>query len=107
MTTGRRAGVLAVRRLLAAPSPRPTAVICVNDFMALGVLRELADQGLSVPRDVSVTGFDNIGLSNFSCPRLTTADIPRGAIGRTVFSVLVPDADRGRHSAVRYPSSPD
>jgi DNA-binding LacI/PurR family transcriptional regulator len=80
-------GRRAVRQLLAS-GERPTAIICVNDFMAIGVLRELADHGLSVPADVSVTGFDNIGLSNVTCPRLTTADIPRELIGRTVFSLL-------------------
>jgi len=80
-------GRRAVRQLLAS-GERPTAVICVNDFMAIGVLRELADHGLAVPGDVSVTGFDNIGLSNVTCPRLTTADIPRELIGRTVFSLL-------------------
>jgi DNA-binding LacI/PurR family transcriptional regulator len=92
---GPEGGRAATRRLLAENHPRPTAIICVNDFMALGVLRELADQGLSVPGDVSVTGFDNIGLSAFACPRLTTADVPRELIGRTVFSLLVQD-DRPR-----------
>jgi DNA-binding LacI/PurR family transcriptional regulator len=88
---GPEGGRRAARQLLSASGGRPTAIICVNDFMALGVLRELADQGLSVPGDVSVTGFDNIGLSNFACPRLTTADVPRELIGRTVFSLLVPE----------------
>jgi DNA-binding LacI/PurR family transcriptional regulator len=83
-------GRRAARDLLAARR-RPSAILCVNDFMAIGVLRELADRGLSVPRDVSVTGFDNIGLSSFTCPRLTTADVPRERIGRTVFSLLVPE----------------
>ena len=85
-------GRRAVRQLLAS-GDRPSAIICVNDFMAIGVLRELADQGLSVPRDISVTGFDNIGLSNVTCPRLTTADIPRELIGRTVFSLLTAGPD--------------
>jgi DNA-binding LacI/PurR family transcriptional regulator len=85
-------GRRAVRQLLASGA-KPTAIICVNDFIAIGVLRELADHGLSVPADVSVTGFDNIGLSNVTCPRLTTADIPRELIGRTVFSLLSAERD--------------
>jgi DNA-binding LacI/PurR family transcriptional regulator len=98
-------GRLAVRQLLAAGA-RPTAIVCVNDHMAMGVLRELADQRLSVPGDVSVTGFDNIGLSSFTCPRLTTADIPRELIGRTAFSLLVPEAG-GISAALALPITPE
>lgn len=66
----------------------PTAILCVNDYMALGVLRELREQGLRVPGDVSVTGFDNIGISEFTCPSLTTVDIPRRRIGEMTFEIL-------------------
>lgn len=69
---------------------QPTAILCVNDLMAVGVLRELHNQGLKVPGDVSVTGFDNIGLSEFVFPALTTAHIPREKIGHLVFESLVP-----------------
>ena len=68
---------------------RPTAILCVNDFMAIGVLRELRDMGLDVPRQVSVTGFDNIELSEMIYPALTTAHVPRGQIGRQIFDRLV------------------
>ncbi|MBL8142624.1 MAG: LacI family DNA-binding transcriptional regulator [Acidobacteria bacterium] len=84
-------GRLATRALLASGF-RPTAIVCVNDFMAIGVVRELLDQGLGVPRDVSVTGFDNIGLSSYTSPRLTTLDIPRARIGTTMCDLLVPEA---------------
>ena len=71
----------------------PTAVICVNDFTAIGVLRELRERGLRVPHDVSVTGFDNIQLSEYVYPALTTVHIPRDHIGHLVFQALVPDAE--------------
>ncbi|MGB9458263.1 MAG: LacI family DNA-binding transcriptional regulator [Bryobacteraceae bacterium] len=70
----------------------PTAILCVNDWIAVGVVRELRNQGLSVPGDVSVTGFDNITMSEFCCPSLTTIHIPRAEIGRLVVAGLVPDA---------------
>ena len=70
----------------------PTAILCVNDWVAVGVIRELRNQGLSVPGDVSVTGFDNITMSEFCCPSLTTIHIPRAEIGRLVVTGLVPDA---------------
>jgi DNA-binding LacI/PurR family transcriptional regulator len=74
----------------------PTAILCVNDFMALGVLRELREQKLRVPQDVSVTGFDNIKLSEYCSPPLTTLHIPREAIGRLVFRTLAPEIERER-----------
>jgi DNA-binding LacI/PurR family transcriptional regulator len=80
-------GRQAAHQLLASGF-RPTAILCVNDFMAIGVIRELRDQGFRVPEDVSVTGFDNIQLAEFIVPSLTTADIPRRRIGQTVYEVL-------------------
>ncbi len=71
---------------------KPTAIICVNDIMAVGVLRELRDSGLRVPQDISVTGFDNIKLSEFSYPSLTTLHIPRDRIGHLAFGMLVPES---------------
>ena len=88
-------GRRAARRLLETGFS-PTAIVCVNDFMALGVLRELHDQGLSVPGDVSVTGFDNINLSEFTFPPLTTVNVPRELIGQTIFEALAPEEGQPR-----------
>lgn len=85
----------AVRELLASGF-RPSAIVCVNDLMAVGVLRELRARGIRVPQDMSVTGFDNIRLSEFCSPALTTVHIPRDEIGRTIFENLVPDAKKPR-----------
>jgi DNA-binding LacI/PurR family transcriptional regulator len=87
---GLEGGRQATRDLLAS-GYRPTAIICVNDFMAVGALRELRDQGLRVPEDVSVTGFDNVRLSQFCHPALTTVHIPRDRIGHIAFECLVRD----------------
>jgi LacI family transcriptional regulator len=90
---GPEGGRRAARELLASGF-RPTAIVCVNDFMAIGVLRELRDQGLRIPEDISVTGFDNIKLSEFCYPQLTTAHVPRERIGHLVFDRLVPESAR-------------
>lgn len=84
-------GRQAVAELLAS-GPAPTAIICVNDLMAVGALKELRDRGLRVPEDISVTGFDNIKLSEFCYPALTTVHIPRDVIGHALFTSLAPDA---------------
>src|SRR5580700_1802226 len=73
-------GRLATRALLDTGFA-PTAMICVNDLMAVGALRELRERGIRVPLDMSVTGFDNVKLSEFCYPSLTTVHIPRERIG--------------------------
>ncbi len=75
---------------LLAGGYRPTALICANDLMAVGALRELRNRGLRVPQDISVTGFDNIKLSEFCFPALTTVHIPRDRIGHTICRCLIP-----------------
>ena len=77
-------------RALLASGYEPTAIICVNDITAAGALAELRDRGLRVPQDISVTGFDNIKLSEFCYPALTTVHIPRERIGHIICDALIP-----------------
>ncbi len=65
------AGAAAARDLVTSGPPFD-AVLCLTDSIALGVLRGLADQGLAVPDDVLVTGFDDIGQAAYAVPSLTT-----------------------------------
>jgi DNA-binding LacI/PurR family transcriptional regulator len=81
-------GQQATHQLLASGF-RPTAIICENDYVALGVLRAVREQGLRVPEDLSVTGYDNIILSEFAHPPLTTVEVPREEIARRAFEALV------------------
>jgi DNA-binding LacI/PurR family transcriptional regulator len=85
-------GLLATRQLFASGF-RPTAIVCVNDFVSLGVLKALREMGLAVPGDVSVVGCDNISLSEFASPALTTIDVPRDRIGHLVAGALMPDGE--------------
>lgn len=93
-------GQNAARELLSG-NFRPTAILCVNDFMAIGVLREVRERGLAIPGDVSVTGFDNIRLSEYSWPPLTTAHIPREQIGHLTFTALVHDGNVNRETLIQ------
>ena len=61
----------AMRSILSRPD-RPSAIVAANDLMALGAINELQAQGLSVPQDVAVVGFDDIPLLDHVCPPLTT-----------------------------------
>ena len=81
------AGREAARQLLDSGFA-PTAILCVNDLFAVGVLRELRSRNISVPDHISVTGFDNIEIAEFSTPSLTTINIPRARIASTIFRSL-------------------
>jgi DNA-binding LacI/PurR family transcriptional regulator len=81
-------------RDLAASRFQATAVVCANDRLALGALREFRERGIRVPADVSVTGFDNIEYSEYASPALTTVHIPRDRIGSAAFACLIGEAGK-------------
>lgn len=68
---------------------RPTAIIVINDLLAMGTLRAAADMGLQVPGDLSVVGFDNIPMANYLVPRLTTVTKNTSAGGKKAFEMLL------------------
>lgn len=66
-----------------------TAVFAFNDLLAIGVMRALHENGLNVPKDISVIGFDNILLSGYINPALTTINVPKYEIGRALIRELI------------------
>lgn len=74
---------------LMARDPRPTAVICGNDVLAVGALQTARQMGLRVPADVSITGFDDIELATVVTPPLTTVHVPHREMGRRAAQLLV------------------
>ena len=80
-------------QLLAAPT-RPTAVFASNDDMAFGVLQAAQREGLSVPGDVSVVGFDDAPGAQFSVPQLTTIRQPVAEMSEIAARMLI-DLARG------------
>ena len=83
-----KSGIDAFSRLFALED-RPTAVFCANDEMAMGLISALVGHGFSVPRDISVVGFDNIQFSHCMNPPLTTIHQPRYDIGRVAMEKLI------------------
>lgn len=69
-----------LREVLAGSEP-PTAVICGNDVLAIGAIAECHVQGLTVPGDVSVTGFDDMEIASLMKPALTTMRFPTADLG--------------------------
>lgn len=78
----------AARGLLSRPD-RPTAVLVINDMLAMAVMRAANDLGLAVPADLSVAGFDDIPFSDYTSPRLTTVSGKAEASGRTAVELLL------------------
>jgi len=68
---------------------QPTAIMCFNDTIAIGLVHACHQQGISVPENLSITGFDNITFSAFTCPPLTTLDQPKYSIGNEAAHLLL------------------
>ncbi|MEF3303916.1 LacI family DNA-binding transcriptional regulator [Paenibacillus sp. GYB003] len=90
-------GYKAMKQLLRA-DPMPTAVFCSSDEMAVGAMKAIAEQGLSVPDDMSVAGFDDDVFSAFLSPALTTVKRPVETISRIGAEKLLADIERGAPS---------
>jgi DNA-binding LacI/PurR family transcriptional regulator len=71
-----------------ASDPRPTALICMNDLMAIGAMEYCREVGLRVPQDVSIVGFDDLPVSALLTPRLTTVRQPAHDMGYRAASAL-------------------
>jgi len=67
---------------------RPTAILASNDLMAFGAIHAAKSLGIEVPEDLAVVGFDNIPLSSYFDPPLTTVEIPMPGLGATSMQML-------------------
>jgi LacI family transcriptional regulator len=74
---------------LAGLHERPTGIVCSNDMSAIGVMREAYDCGISIPRDLSVVGFDDIRLAQFMTPPLTTVQMSQSELAKLAFHALI------------------
>lgn len=83
-----KSGQLGAHYLLDQSRP-PTAIICNNDRMAFGAMRAVQARGLTVGREVSVVGFDDVPLARYSHPPLTTISQPVHEIGQMLFDLLM------------------
>lgn len=81
-------GIEGAQRILDRPD-RPTALVCANDDMAAGALLAIHKMGLKIPRDISVTGFDDTPVSEIVWPPLTTVHQPLKQIGQRAADLII------------------
>lgn len=87
------------------PADRPTAIVCFNDVVALGVCAAAHDLGLMIPRDLSVVGFADLPLAAQIRPALTTVRQDMAAIGSTAAQLML-ERLAERHSGASTPHPP-
>lgn len=92
-------GYQAMMQILAHGQP-PRAIMTSNDLTAIGAFRAIHEKGLRIPQDISLVGFDDITVSSFIQPPLTSVRIPRNEIAETAFHALV--AMKEKHSVDAY-----
>jgi DNA-binding LacI/PurR family transcriptional regulator len=80
-------GMVAAERLL-RQKPLPTAVMCSNDMLAIGVMHKLSREGVRVPEDVSIIGFDDIHMAEMMIPSLTSVQMSRAELARAAVAAL-------------------
>jgi len=84
---------------------RPSIVMCGNDVLAAGAIKQAHKMGLSVPGDISITGFDDIELASVIEPELTTVHVPHKTMGRMAGEILLKKiSDPSCHETVKLPT---
>jgi LacI family transcriptional regulator len=99
-------GRLLASRLLGLPQRRrPTAVFCANDLLALGLLQELTQQGVRVPEEMAIVGYDDIEFAAAATIPLSSVRQPRALLGETAARLLVEETTPGskhKHQRIRF-----
>jgi len=77
-----------IKKLLSLASP-PTAVFCSNDYIAFGAIKGAREMGLSLPKDLSIVGFDDMQTASYMVPALTTIRQPAKEMGQRAAKLLL------------------
>lgn len=83
-------------------SVQPTAVLCGNDQMALGLIRAAAERGINVPKQLSVVGFDDVPEAAYYCPPLTTVRQDFARLGELCLETLLNKIEQKDHPPAQF-----
>ncbi len=79
----------------------PKAIICASDSCAVGALRAAHENGIAIPKDIAIAGVDNLMLSDFTSPKLTTVDVPKSELVRLAINMLIDRIKNNREKNIR------
>ena len=82
-------GSAAMYRFIREDHPMPSAIIAINDFTAVGIVRALREQGMRIPEDVSVVSFDNTYIAETCMPRLTCVGYDYKLFGKLLIETAI------------------
>jgi LacI family transcriptional regulator, galactose operon repressor len=101
-------GVEAGQAITTMPARRrPTAVACVNDLLAIGVMQQALRAGLRVPDDIAIVGYDDIAFASAAAVPLTSVRQPRNQLGRRAAELLLDETSNARHRHTNVVFEPD
>ena len=82
----------AVHKLISLPKP-PDAIFCYNDRTALAAMKACQNEGIKVPQDIAIVGFDDIAAAAAANPSLSTVRVDKEALGRSGIELLLQKPD--------------
>lgn len=94
-------GYAGMKAMLDQNHSLPTAVFCANDVVAIGVMKAIHERGLKIPEDIAVIGLDDIEMSAYVTPSLTTIHIPKIELGRLAVKMLIDRIENGHSLPIR------
>lgn len=94
-------GYSAAEQLLKQGEALPTAVFCASDSMAIAAMRRFRESRIKIPEDISVVGMDNIELSAYVSPMLTTVEMPAVEMGTIAVDILLDRINKGHKLPVK------
>ncbi|MDO6705456.1 substrate-binding domain-containing protein [Photobacterium sp. 1_MG-2023] len=94
-------------KVFIAMENRPTAIFCFNDIMAMALISTFAQAGINVPEDVSIIGYDNIDLTPYFSPPLTTIHQPKRRLGKTAVEILMERVKDKNHAFQTFEINPE
>jgi LacI family transcriptional regulator len=97
-------GMMAFEKIMRTDDP-PTAIVCGNDYLAIGCVLKARELGIKIPEDVSITGFDDIDLAHLLQPGITTMKVPDALVGEMAgrFFIDVLQGNEGKLGEVPAP----
>jgi LacI family purine nucleotide synthesis repressor len=98
--------VIAADTILAMDD-KPSAIFCFNDTMALGLMSRLQQRGIKIPDEMSVIGYDNIEISEYFSPPLTTIHQPKRRVGKNAFEILLQRIKNKEHERRVFEMHPE